>query len=150
LIILFTVFLCIHIVATMVLAAAFGVEIYAVRAGTVAASRLRAIATGSLAALMLSGAYLTVRMDAWASSWARLAVASLFVLGALTGLTFRRIAGARGVQKDPMVGGIQGLRLGLLLGVVVLMTARPGTIESFALLAASLILGIAVWRLRFI
>jgi hypothetical protein len=139
----FTVVLCIHIVATTVVAAAFAVEIYAVRSGMVAPPRLRVIETASLAALMLSGAYLTARMNAWTLSWARLAVVSLFVLGALTGLTFRRIGGARGVEKDSVVRGIQSLRFGLLLGIVVLMTARPGSLESLAILTTSLILGIA-------
>jgi hypothetical protein len=146
----FTVVLYLHIVATMALAAAFGVEIYVVRAGIDAAPRLRTIAIAPLAALMLSGGYLTVRMSAWALTWAQLAVTSMFGFGALTGVSFRRMAGVPSAAKDPMVRRSQSLRLGVLLGIVLLMTARPGAVESFAIFAASLVIGVAVSRLRFV
>lgn len=146
----FTIILYVHIVATMALAVAFGVEIYALRAGIAALTRLRAIATVSLAVLMLSGVYLTMRMSAWALTWVQLAVVLMLIFGALTGVSFRRMAGAPSVAKDPLVRRSQSLRIGVLLGIVLLMTARPGGVESFAILAASLVIGAAVSRLRFV
>jgi hypothetical protein len=168
----FAVVLYVHIMATLALATALGVEVLMLRqlrrapnlvaanAWINAAPGLRPMATISLAGLMLSGIYLTVRMSAWTFTWARLAVVLLILFGALTGVGFNRIRTIRVVcaaanathseimrrLQDPVLKGSLGFRTGLLFGVVLLMTARPGTRESLGVLAVSLALGLVFWR----
>ncbi len=48
-----------------------------------------------------------------------------------------------GLLEDRVLEGSLSIRIGLIFGVVLLMTAKPGTLESLGILAASVILGSA-------
>lgn len=166
----FTIILFVHILATLALSTALGLEAFALHRLVVAADlatvrlwtnpmrRLRIAEGSSLAALMLSGVYLTAQMSAWPLAWAQAAILSLLLFGALAGLGFRRMSAIRAIGeregatlaelagrlRDPVITGSLNIRLVLMVGTVLLMTTRPSAVVSLAILVVSFILGLLI------
>jgi hypothetical protein len=116
---------------------------------------LPALAIGSLVLLLFSGIFMTTQMSGWTLAWPRVAVATLFLiapLGAVTGRRMRaiRLACATNARsesdlpvklRDPFLKFSMNIRIALVLGIVLLMTAKAGLPESLSIVAAFAILG---------
>jgi hypothetical protein len=152
--------LYIHVIATLGLVAAMGAEALIVRQlrrttqeqdSVHLASPAPAIgiaASVCLLVLLLSGGYLTDRSQLWTMAWPKIAVAIVITFGALGGLSNRRlrkvIRSSTEVQSQaPFLATSLGIRTGLVLAAVWLMTAKPGFVESLAVALVSA--GISWW-----
>lgn len=87
--------------------------------------------------LFLSGGYLAGEARLWDMAWPKAAVAIIIAFGALGAVSGRRMGRA---QELPLLRTSLSIRTGLLLAVVWLMTAKPGTAASIGVPAASIIL----------
>jgi hypothetical protein len=110
---------------------------------------------GSLLVLLLSGSYLTSKMSAWSLGWPKVAVGGLVLvalLGAATGKRMRAIRrgmanpegeGSSSVHRfrDPFFKFSLHVRLWVVAGIVLLMTAKPDLAESLASIAAAAMAG---------
>ena len=117
--------------------------------------RLPWVARGSLLLVFLSGVYLTVRMEAFELAWPKVAVGALLLiapLGALTGWRMRAIRRACVETKainseltsrlqDPFLKVSLSIRLSLLLGILLLMSAKPDLWESIGIVGISVVVG---------
>lgn len=126
-----------------------------------ASPRLPALAMGSLVLLLLSGIYLATQMSGWAIAWIRVSMATLFLIAPLGAATARRMrairracgedspAGAALLTKlrDPFLPFSMNVRMALVLGIVLLMTAKPGLGESLTIVAAFAMLGAVASRI---
>jgi peroxiredoxin len=104
---------------------------------------LRVLAPLSLAPMVMSGMYLVRTVWGWRAAWINVAFASL-VLAAVVGVTssalriarLRKadddpIGGARGqIGRDPIVAVSFVMRTAIFIGIVFLMTVKPGWEES--------------------
>jgi hypothetical protein len=166
---LYSIILYLHVIATLVLSAALGIEIMTLlglrraagvreaRLGSDSVSGLRVIGTSSLVVLFLSGGFLTERISAWTLVWPKLAVAGVILFAALGAVSGRRLSAIRRMSiddkatlasvmarlQDPVLSGALGIRIGIVLGLVLLMTAKPGALESLAILGGAVGLGLA-------
>ena|SRR5215469_13559659 len=114
--------------------------------------------------LLLSGFYLTAQMSGWSLAWPKLAVAALVLVGPFGAISGRRMRAIRNILRtsDPnqseLVGKLQdpylkfslSLRISLVLGIVLLMTAKPGMTESLSILGVFAVVGLVLaflpWR----
>jgi len=127
------------------------------------APRLPVLAIGSLVLLLLSGIFMTAQMSGWALAWPRVALGALILvapLGAVTGRRMRAIraacaanhpndSGLVGKLRDPFLKFSMNIRIALVLGIVLLMTAKPELRESLGIVVSSVFLGfvsIVLWR----
>jgi hypothetical protein len=164
---LYSVVLFVHVVSALGIVAALGIETVALlrlrRATTSNEARLwlelapglPALTIGSLVLLLFSGIFMTTQMSGWMLAWPRVAVATLFLiapLGTVTGRRMRaiRLACAANTRnesallrklRDPFLKFSMNIRIALILGLVLLMTAKPGLPESLSIVAAFAILG---------
>src|ERR1700704_2684653 len=159
--------LFVHVTAVLTMFAALSFEALSLfelrRASTLTELRrwidplphLPSLARGSLFLVSLSGAYLTVRMSAFELAWPKVAVGALLLiapLGALTGWRLRAIRRASVETKainsdltsrlqDPFLKVSLSIRLSLLLGILLLMSAKPDLWESIAIVGISVVVG---------
>jgi len=115
-----------------------------------------ALAIVSLAFLLLSGIYMTKELDAWTLAWPRVAVGALFLIGPLGAISARRLSAIQcacaeskpneteilSMARDPFLVISMNLRIALVLGIVLLMTAKPELRESLGIVVSSIFLGI--------
>jgi len=113
------------------------------------------VARGSLLLVFLSGVYLTVRMSAFELAWPKVAVAALLLIGPLGALTGSRMRAIRRAcietkainsdltsrLQDPFLKVSLSIRLSLLLGILLLMSAKPDLWESIAIVGISVVVG---------
>jgi hypothetical protein len=158
---LYAVVLYAHVLATLVLSAALSFEVLILyrlgQASSPAEARpwinpvpgLRLMASIALLVLFFSGGFLTDRISAWTLAWPKLAAAAVVLFGALAGLAAARLRTARERLHDPVLKTSLGIRIGLVLGLILLMTAKPGLMESLAILGAAMLVGLAMifWML---
>ena len=123
----FAVILCLHILANLALFAALCFELFQSQRTL----RLRLITSGSLFVLLLTGGYLTAQVNAWTLAWPKVAVGGLVLYGALSGLA----------SRPALLKPSFGLRMGLVPGFVLLMTAKPALPAALAILIVSAVLG---------
>jgi len=166
---LYPILLFCHLAATLVVAAALSIEAISlsrlrrsttrdeVRLWSDLVPKFSLIMIGSLAVLLLSGAYMTEQIAAWTLGWPRIAALGLILIapfGAVTGRRMRAIR--RDSVKETAIWGEMGrrvrdpflkisfcVRTALFLGIVFLMTVRPGFAESMSVVGLSLLLGFA-------
>jgi hypothetical protein len=164
---LYSIILFCHLAATLVVAAALSIEAISlsrlrrsttrseVRIWSDLVPRFSLIMIGSLAVLLLSGAYMTEQIAAWTLGWPRIAVLALVLIapfGAITGKRMRAIRRESSKDssaltdlstrvRDPFLKISFCVRTALFLGIVFLMTVRPGFAESMTVLGVSLLLG---------
>ena len=165
---LYSLVLFFHVTAVLTLFAAMTFEVLSLfhlrRASTLAevrlwmdpVPRLPAVTAGSLLIVVFSGIYLTVRMSASGEAWPKVTIAAvLFVapIAAITGRRMRAIRRAcatataidselRGRLQDPFLKVSLGIRIAVILGIVLLMGAKPELPESAGTVGASLVLGL--------
>lgn len=112
---------------------------------------------------VLTGVYLTLQTSAW-QPWLKIAMVALVVmapLGAISGRkmrTIRRLAASEETTDFELARSLQdgflafslNCRMALVLGIVLLMTAKPEFRESIGAALAALVLGLAstvlFWR----
>lgn len=122
------------------------------------------VAMGSLLLVFFSGVYLTIRMSAFGEAWPKVTVAALILVAPLAAITGRRMRAIRrtcaaaaaltrelrGRLRDPLLKISLGVRAAVMLGIVLLMGAKPELWESVAIVGASAVLGLlsalVAWR----
>jgi hypothetical protein len=173
---LYSVLLFLHVVSAMGAFAALSLEAVALvplrRATTANEARpwieflpgLPALAIGSLVLLLLSGIFMTAQMAGWTLAWPSVAMGALILIGPLGAVTGRRMRAIRvactanhpidgglvGKLRDPFLKFSMNIRIALVLGIVLLMTAKPKLRESLGVVLSSLFLGfvstVLLWR----
>jgi hypothetical protein len=141
------------------------------RARTVSEARLwiefapgvPALAIGSLVFLLVSGIYMTVQMSGWTLTWPKVALGALILIGPLGAVTGRRL---RAIQiacatstpneselfaklRDPFLVLSMNMRIALVLGILLLMTAKPELRQSLGIVVSSIFVGLVstvFWR----
>jgi hypothetical protein len=166
---LYSLVLFVHVTAVLVLFAALsfeGVSLFHLRRASTLTEvhlwiepvpSLPLVTIGSLLVVFFAGVYLAMRMSAFDQAWPRVTVAALLLLisplGAMTGRRMRAIrracAGAKAINsellgrlQDPFLKISLSIRIAVILGIVLLMAAKPGLWESISIVAASVILGL--------
>jgi hypothetical protein len=117
------------------------------------------LAFGSLVVVLFSGIYLTAQMSGWSLAWPKVALATFILilpLGAATGRKMRSIrracaseanfAGLAEKLRDPFPRFSLNIRIALVLGMVLLMTAKQGLAGSLVIVGGFAALGFA-WTL---
>lgn len=121
---------------------------------------LSLIALSSLLVGFFSGIYLTIRMSAFGAAWPKVTIAALFLVAPLAAITGRRVRAIRracavatgitselrGRLQDPLLKISLGIRIAVVLGIVLLMGAKPKLWESVGIIGASAALGFLVPR----
>jgi hypothetical protein len=122
-----------------------------------------ALAIIALVFLLLSGIYMTAQMGEWTLAWPKVALGALILIGPLGAVTGRRL---RAIQiactasrpneseifaklRDPFLVYSMNMRIALVLGMLLLMTAKPEMRESLGIIVSSLFLGFVstvFWR----
>jgi hypothetical protein len=173
---LYSVELFVHVVSALGIFAALTLEAAALirlrRATSANEARLwiefapgvPALAIGSLVFLLLSGIFMTAQMSGWKLAWSRVALGALILIAPLGAVTGRRMRAIRqacaannptesdlfGRLRDPFLKFSMNIRIALVLGIVLLMTAKPELRESVGIIVSSVFLGfvstILLWR----
>src|ERR1700704_4878117 len=157
--------LFVHVTAVLTMFAALSFEALSLfelrRASTLTELRrwieplphLPSLARGSL--VFLSGVYLTVRMSAFELAWPKVAVGALLLIAPFEALTGWRLRAIRRTSvetkaidseltsrlQDPFLKVSLSIRLSLLLGILLLMSAKPDLWESIAIVGISVVVG---------
>jgi hypothetical protein len=119
--------------------------------------RLSRIALGSLLIILLTGVFLAIQMSGFGLAWLRVTVAAFLLmapLGAASGRRIRNVqrlsANSKMMQSEildllrhPFLKVSLAMRIAVFLGIVLLMTAKPGLPESLAIAGGSVVLGLA-------
>jgi hypothetical protein len=160
--------LFVHITAMLVLFAALSLEALSLfhlrRASSPAEVRfwinpvpgLPLAATGSLIVVTLSGVYLTLLVSGFGADWPKVTIAALLFVAPVAAIGGRRMlairrtcATAKSISpelrdrvQDPVLKISLGIRIAVILGIVLLMSARPGLWGSVGIVAASFVLGL--------
>jgi hypothetical protein len=164
---LYSAALFVHVVSALGVFAAMSLEAVALlhlrRATTTSEARLwiefapglPALAIGSLVFLLLSGIFMTIQMSGWTLAWPRVAMGALILIGPLGAITSRRMRAIRvactaknpnesdlfAKLRDPFLKFSMNIRIALVLGIVLLMTAKPELRESLGIVVSSVFLG---------
>jgi uncharacterized membrane protein len=118
---------------------------------------LSRVALGSMLVILLSGIYLTVQMSGFGMAWIDVALGTLFLLIPLAAVTGRRMREIRrlstsGHEIQPRLLDLLQhaflkislvTRIAIFVGIVLLMTAKPGLPESLSIIGVSVALGLA-------
>jgi hypothetical protein len=165
---LYSVVLFVHVVSALGVFAALSLEAVGLahlrRAATASEARfwiefapgLPALAIGSLVLLLLSGIFMTVQMAGWTLAWTRVAMGALILIGPLGAVTGRRMRAIRAAcaannrsgsdlfakLRDPFLVFSMNMRIALVLGIVLLMTAKPELRESLGIVVSPVFLGL--------
>jgi hypothetical protein len=160
--------LFVHVTAVLGLSAALSIEALSLfhlrRASTLTDAsrwiepvpRLPFVTGGSALVIFFSGVYLAIRMSAFDAGWPKVTVGALLLiapLGALTGRRMRAIrracADANAINsellsrlQDPFLKISLSIRVGIFLGIVLLMAAKPGLWESIGIVGAAVVVGL--------
>jgi hypothetical protein len=172
---LYSVVLFVHVASAFGISAALSLAIVTLsrlrRATTVSEARLwvefapgvPALAIIALVFLLLSGIYMTAQMGGWTLAWPKVALGALILIGPLGAVTGRRL---RAIQiacaattpnesdifaklRDPFLVYSMNMRIALVLGILLLMTAKPELRESMGIIVSCIFLGLvssAFWR----
>ena len=117
--------------------------------------KLPLAAMGSLLVILFSGVYLMVRISAFEAAWPKVTVAALLFITPIAAITGRRMRAIRRASalaqaidsklrsrlQDPFLKISLGVRIAVMLGIVLLMNAKPSLWESIGVVAVSSALG---------
>lgn len=160
--------LFVHVTAVLILFAAMTFEVLSLfrlrRASTLTEVRLwidpvpglPQAAMGSLLVVFFSGIYLTIRMSAFGEAWPKVTIAALLLVAPIAAITGRRMRVIRRTSatatainselrsrlQDPALQVSLCIRIAVILGIVLLMGAKPELWESVGIVGASLVLGL--------
>jgi hypothetical protein len=118
---------------------------------------LSRIALASLLVILLTGVYLTIQMSGFGLAWLKVTIAAFLLMAPLGAVTGRRIRHIRRLSanskmnqreilnllRHPLLKISLAIRIAVFLGIVLLMTAKPGLPESLAIAGGSVVLGLA-------
>lgn len=139
-----------HIVGALLLFAGLGVEWVAIRAlrRSPALGRAQQRARRSLrgqiagaAVILASGAALAARLDLFQFAWINVSVVAVIVIAALAGVVIRIRSRAADLPVGRLWPASLAIRIALTLGVLYLMVAKPGAVESLIAMALTLAVG---------
>jgi len=165
---LYSLVLFVHVVAVLALSATLSFEALSLFRLRLASSLseaqrwmepvpgLRWIAISSLVFILGSGIYLATQMSAFGMAWPNVTIAALFLIGpfgAASGRRMRAIRSANGTgpaitsellsrSRDPFLKISLGIRIGVFLGIVLLMAAKPQLWISIGIVGASVVIGL--------
>jgi hypothetical protein len=168
--------LFIHVLAVSGLFVGIGLELFQItvlrRAQTVgqvqqldlAESVLKVLMPVATIFILASGLFMIIKGWSWSAHWAEVAFVSLVIAAgignAVLGRTSERIgkaahqappgalpASLRAQIMDPMYYTAAWLLAALAIGILYLMTNKPGTLESIAVMVLAAIVGVATARL---
>jgi len=119
--------------------------------------RLSRIALGSLLVILLTGVFLTIQMSGFGLAWLKVTVAAFLLMAPLGAASGRRIRNVQRLSangkmtqseildllRHPFLKVSLAMRIAVFLGIVLLMTAKPGLPESLAIAGLSVVLGLA-------
>jgi hypothetical protein len=119
--------------------------------------RLSRIALGSLLVILLTGVFLTIQMSGFGLTWLKVTIAAFLLMAPLGAVSGRRIRyvqrlSANGkmnqseildLLRHPFLRLSLAMRIAVFLGIVLLMTAKPGLPESLIIAGGSVVLGLA-------
>jgi hypothetical protein len=157
-----------HVTAALVLFAALTFEVLSLfhlrRASTLTevrlwidpVPRLPVAAMGSLLVAFFSGIFLTIRMSAFGEAWPRVTIAALLFVTPIAAISGRRMrairrtcataaaidSDLRGRLQDPVLKVSLSIRIAIMLGIVLLMGAKPELWEAVGIVGVSLVLGL--------
>jgi hypothetical protein len=108
---------------------------------------LSRIALGSLLVILLTGVFLTIQMSGFGLAWLKVTIAAFLLMAPLGAVSGRRIRyvqrlSANGkmnqseildLLRHPFLKISLAIRIAVFLGIVLLMTAKPGLPESLAI-----------------
>jgi hypothetical protein len=117
---------------------------------------LRWIAISSLVFILVSGIYLAMQMSALGMAWPKVTIAALFLIGPFGAASGRRMRAIRNANatgpaitsellsrlRDPFLKISLGIRIGVFVGIVLLMAAKPQLWISIGIVGASVVLGL--------
>jgi hypothetical protein len=164
--------LFVHVTAVLALFAALAFEALSLfrlrRASTLTEVRfwiepvpkLPLAAMGSLLVALFTGIYLTIRMSADGEAWPKVTVAAILLIAPIAAITARRMRAIRrssaaaasitpelrGRLYDPFLKASLGIRIAVMLGIVLLMAAKPELRESVAVVGAAAVVGLVSSR----
>lgn len=170
---LYSLVLFVHVTAVLSMFAALSFEVFSLfhlrRISTLSGARrwsepipgLPLVAAGSLLVILFSGVYLTLKMSAFGLAWPKVTIAAFLLMAPLGALTARRIRAIRRASADAQAFNSEllqrlqdqilkislGIRIGVFLGIVLLMVAKPELWESVSIVGASAVLGFLSSRL---
>ena len=118
---------------------------------------LSRIALGSLLVILLTGVFLTIQISGFGLAWLKVTIAAFLLMAPLGAVSGRRIRyvqrlSAKGkmnqseildLLRHPFLKISLAIRIAVFLGIVLLMTAKPGLGESLAIAGGSVVLGLA-------
>ena len=147
-----------HMIGALLLFAGLGVEWVAIRAlrrspapGRAPQRAKRSLRgqIGGAAVILASGAAMAARLDLFQFAWINVSVVAVIVIAALA----RAVTRIRGRAEELAVGHLWpaslAIRIALTLGVLYLMVAKPGAVESLIAMTLALAVGaIAAQRTR--
>jgi uncharacterized membrane protein len=116
---------------------------------------LTAWTAASFLLLLLSGIFMTTQSSEWVLAWVRVALGALLLigpLGAVTGRKMRAIRNARASYttnesdlvaklRDPFLKFSVNIRVAVVLGIVLLMTAKPELRQSLGIVVSAVFIG---------
>ncbi len=170
----YTIALFFHITGTLLLAASFAIEWACIRglrnSRTLDEARICLIPYSKLpmiggigsAVILLAGVYMTFDEWGWAE-WIIVSFVGWVILGATGGIITgkkmraieealkqedRRLDTVQSITADPAVTASFWVRITMLLGIVYMMTAKPGLWESVIVLLISILLGLISLKSR--
>ena len=172
---LYSVVLFVHVASAFGIAAALGLAAVTLsrlrRANTVGEARLwiefapgvPALAIVSLVFMLLSGIYMTAQVGGWTLAWPKVALGALILIGPLGAVTGRRLRAIKiacaavtpnesdifAKLRDPFLVYSMNMRIALVLGILLLMTAKPELRQSLGIIVSSIFLGLVstvFWR----
>ena len=165
---LYSLVLFVHVAAALALFTALSFEVLSLvrlrRASTLTEVQLwmepvpglPLVTLGSLLVVFFSGVYLAIRIAALGEAWIKVTVAALFFVAPLAAIAGRRMRSIRrtcatatainselrGRLQDPVLNLSLGIRIAVVLGIVLLMGAKPELWESIGIVAASVLVGL--------
>jgi hypothetical protein len=122
---------------------------------------LPAIAITSLLLLLFSGMFLTVQLQAGALAWPRVSFIALLVIAPFGAVTGRRMLGVRATVDTATDDDLEtlrkrinasflalslGIRTGAIVGIILIMTSKPGLVACLGILLLALVLGLISTR----
>jgi hypothetical protein len=165
---LYSFVLFVHVVAVLALSATLSFEALSLfrlrRASSLSEARrwieplpgLRWIAISSLVFILVSGIYLAMQMSAFGMAWPKVTIAALFLIGPFGAASGRRMRAIRSASapgaavasellsrlRDPFLKISLDIRIGVFLGIVLLMAAKPQLWVSIGIVAVSVVIGL--------
>lgn len=163
----FVIVLYVHVLTTLVVASSFTIEAAGLsrmrRAKTINEASLWVNLVGMFSRttawsgliLLLSGGFLAGKMEIWSLAWPKVAVVALLLIAPLAAVSGKRMRRLRelllnGPTNPAMTDALSdrfltfslNLRLWILAGIILIMTAQPSGISSITIVAASVVLGL--------